>query len=85
MEANTISFVSLLPDSRMVGLRGFCECLKTRHRTCLQDIEGRELQLSAFKGKVVLVVNVASKCGFTPQYKARSSKAPIASWRLAPL
>ena len=34
----------------------------------LQDIDGREKKLSAFKGKVVLVVNVASECGFTPQY-----------------
>lgn len=33
------------------------------------DIDGREHQLSEFKGKAVLVVNVASKCGFTPQYK----------------
>lgn len=33
------------------------------------DIDGQEHQLSEFKGKAVLVVNVASKCGFTPQYK----------------
>lgn len=31
-------------------------------------IDGQELPLSTFKGKKVLVVNVASKCGFTPQY-----------------
>lgn len=32
-------------------------------------IDGAKTNLNAFKGKVVLVVNVASKCGFTPQYK----------------
>lgn len=32
-------------------------------------ISGGELPVSAFKGKVVLVVNVASKCGLTPQYE----------------
>lgn len=31
-------------------------------------IDGKDLPLSHFKGKKVLVVNVASKCGFTPQY-----------------
>jgi len=34
----------------------------------LNSIDGAPSPLSAFKGKVVLLVNVASKCGFTPQY-----------------
>jgi glutathione peroxidase len=33
-------------------------------------LEGKPLALSEFKGKVTLVVNVASECGFTPQYTA---------------
>ncbi|MBS0556206.1 MAG: glutathione peroxidase [Proteobacteria bacterium] len=33
-----------------------------------RTIDGDEQKLSAYKGKTMLVVNVASKCGFTPQY-----------------
>jgi glutathione peroxidase len=33
------------------------------------SIEGKEISLSQFKGKNLLIVNVASECGFTPQYK----------------
>jgi glutathione peroxidase len=32
------------------------------------DIDGKPLPLSAYRGKVVLIVNTASQCGFTPQY-----------------
>ncbi|GAB6011162.1 glutathione peroxidase [Viscerimonas tarda] len=35
----------------------------------VKDIDGKEFDLSTLKGKKVLVVNVASKCGLTPQYE----------------
>ena len=35
----------------------------------VKDIDGKDTMLNAYKGKVILIVNVASKCGFTPQYK----------------
>lgn len=39
----------------------------------MKTIDGQQTSLSTYRGKVVLVVNVASKCGFTPQYSALES------------
>ena len=36
----------------------------------LKDIDGKDTTLAAYKGKAVLIVNVASKCGYTKQYAA---------------
>jgi glutathione peroxidase len=35
----------------------------------MNNIDGKPVKLDAYKGKIVLLVNVASKCGFTPQYE----------------
>ena len=35
----------------------------------LKDIDHKQVNLSQYRGKVVMIVNVASRCGFTPQYE----------------
>lgn len=36
----------------------------------MMDIDGKDQNLEQYKGKVVMIVNVASRCGYTPQYKS---------------
>lgn len=39
------------------------------HDFKVKDVSGKEVSLSTYKNKVLLIVNVASQCGLTPQYK----------------
>lgn len=55
----------------------FCAALmageKTIYDFTLNSIDGQPAPLSTYRGKVVMLVNVASRCGFTPQYTALES------------
>lgn len=42
--------------------------MESVHEFSVKDINGKDVSLSDFKGKVLLIVNVASKCGYTRQY-----------------
>lgn len=43
------------------------------HEFTMKSIDGKPAPLAAYKGKVVLAVNVASQCGYTPQYAGLES------------
>jgi glutathione peroxidase len=46
------------------------ETMPSVYDISLKDIKGKDTSLKPYEGKVLLVVNVASKCGLTPQYQA---------------
>ena len=46
----------------------------TVHEFTMNAIDGASTPLSQFKGKTVLFVNVASQCGYTPQYRGLEAK-----------
>ncbi len=46
---------------------------KTVYDFTVKDIDGRSVKLSRYRGKVLLIVNVAGKCGLTPQYSGLQS------------
>ncbi|XP_062101498.1 probable phospholipid hydroperoxide glutathione peroxidase [Humulus lupulus] len=59
------NFFGIFVKSRSWGVFARAATDKTLHDFSVKDIEGKEVPLNKFKGKVLLIVNVASKCGLT--------------------
>ena len=53
--------------------------MKIDYSTKVTDIEGTEIDLEKFRGEALLIVNTASRCGYTPQY--RGLEALYQRWR----
>ena len=70
---------SLSRIAGIVSLATLCGCASSNGigarplSYTVKNISGRDVDLVKYRGKVVLIVNVASKCGFTPQYAALES------------
>lgn len=79
---NKMLFFSILPATLLTGLWGFQSFLgnpdevasgpqqeKSFYDFTMTSIDGEEISFEQYRGKKVLLVNVASKCGYTPQYE----------------
>jgi len=62
VSAFTFGFINDLPSPEMPKV-------KSVYDFTMKDIDGKEVKLKKYKGNVALIVNVASKCGYTPQYE----------------
>ena len=66
--------VNATPRSRAVGLLhqpphpAICQRMTTAHDFTAKTIDGQDKSLKDYAGKTLLIVNVASQCGLTPQY-----------------
>jgi glutathione peroxidase len=53
----------------LIAMQSVAAIAGSVHDFTVKDIQGKDCSLKSYQGKVLLIVNVASRCGFTPQYK----------------
>lgn len=64
-----INKVLLFCGLNIIAMTAYTESNKTLHDFAVTTLEGEDFNLAQLKGKKVLIVNTASKCGNTPQYE----------------
>ena len=67
---NKIKLYKLLATYFLMLIQGVCFASSNIFELNATNIEGNQVSLKQYQGKVLLVVNTASRCGFTPQYKS---------------
>ena len=67
--AATLSLAFTLPQPAPLHPTATAAASGTVYDFTVKSIDGKDVKLSKYKGKKILIVNTASKCGFTPQYK----------------
>lgn len=69
----SIGLVTLIEGNSMKSNNGKDKSPDSIYDLSAKDMSGKEVKFSKFEGKVLLIVNVASKCGYTPQYEGLQS------------
>ena len=64
---------TILCAAAVLGMFASAASAASLYDVSARDIDGRNVKLDTYRGKVLLIVNVASACGYTPQYEGLQS------------